>query len=67
MIFLNIYSLNSNISKNNLLEKFNSLFLQNKIKLKEDNDYLKLSFENNKELILYNKENIDSFILLESI
>ncbi len=67
MIFLNIYSLNSNISKNNLLEKFNSLFLQNKIKLKEDNDYLKLSFKNNKELILYNKENIDSFILLESI
>jgi len=67
MIFLNIYSLNSNISKNNLLEKFNTLFLQNKIKLKEDNDYLKLSFKNNKELILYNKENIDSFILLESI
>ena len=31
MIFLNIYSLNSNISKNNLLEKFNTLFLQNKI------------------------------------
>ena len=67
MIFLNIYRLNSNISKNNLLEKFNTLFLQNKIKLKEDNDYLKLSFKNNKELILYNKENIDSFILLESI
>ena len=67
MIFLNIYSLNSNISKNNLLEKFNTLFLQNKIKLKEDNDYLKLSFKNNKELILYNKENIDSFILLECI
>ena len=43
------------------------MFLQNKIKLKEDNDYLKLSFENNKELILYNKENIDSFILLEYI
>ena len=43
------------------------MFLQDKIKLKEDNDYLKLSFENNKELILYNKENIDSFILLEYI
>ena len=64
------YSSNSNISKKNLLEQFNSLFLQNKIKLKKDNDCLKFSFENNqinKELILCNKENIDPFILLEYI
>ena len=64
------YSSNSDISKYSLLEQLNSLFIENKIKLKEDKDDLILSFENNhinQKLILNNKENIDSFILLEYI
>ena len=64
------YNLNLNNSINNLIEELNILFLENKVKIKEEEDYLKLTFESNQinnELILINKENIDSFLLLEYI
>ena len=64
------YNLNLNNSINNLIEELNILFLENKVKIKEEEDYLKLIFESNQinnELILINKENIDSFLLLEYI
>ena len=64
------YNLNLNNSINNLIEELNILFLENKVKIKEEEDYLKLTFESNQinnELILINKENIDSLLLLEYI